>query len=173
MPADRLELLAEAYSAGKQEGILFMPVADGYVFSENTTDCLEHGHVKQIPYMLGTTENDLFVTPEMLERGEKTTLYKGCIEWSQKTEELWNQPSYVYYFKRHLPGDDWGAFHCAELWYMFGTLDRCWRPFEEQDRKLSREMLEYWVNFMKTGKPADAEEWRPCTRADAFVKVLE
>ena len=37
----------------------------------------------------------------------------------------------------------------------------------------SREMLEYWVNFMKTGKPADAEEWRPCTRADAFVKVLE
>lgn len=173
MPADRLELLAEAYSAGKQEGILFMPVADGYVFSENTTDCLENGHVKQIPYMLGTTENDLFVTPEMLERGEKTTLYKGCVEWSQKTEELWNQPSYVYYFKRHLPGDDWGAFHCAELWYMFGTLDRCWRPFEEQDRKLSREMLEYWVNFMKTGKPADAEEWRPCTRADAFVKVLE
>ena len=136
-------------------------------------DCLDHGHVKQIPYMLGTTENDLFVTPEMLERGEKTTLYKGCIEWSQKTEELWNQPSYVYYFKRHLPGDDWGAFHCAELWYMFGTLERCWRPFEEQDQKLSREMLEYWVNFMKTGKPADAEEWRPCTREDAFVKILE
>ena len=55
MPADRLELLAEAYSAGKQEGILFMPVADGYVFSENTTDCLENGHVKHIPYMVGTT----------------------------------------------------------------------------------------------------------------------
>ena len=173
MPAEKIELAAEAYTAKRQDGILFMPVADGYVLKENTTDCLNHNHVSRIPYMLGTTENDLFVTPKMLESGEKTSLYKGCIEWSHKTEELWNQPSYVYDFKRHLPGDDWGAFHCAELWYMFGTLDRCWRPFEERDQKLSRDMIRYWTSFMRTGKPADEAEWRPCTKKDAFVKELE
>ena len=26
-----------------------------------------------------------------------------------------------------------GAFHSSELWYMFGTLDRCWRPMEDAD----------------------------------------
>lgn len=173
MEPDKLELMAEEYSAKKQEGILFMPVTDGYVFKENTTDCLNNNHVKQIPYMLGTTENDLFVTPEMLEKGEKTVLYKGCIEWSQKTEELWNQPSYVYYFKRHLPGDDWGAFHCAELWYMFGTMNRCWRPWEEHDRVLCDEMMSCWVNFMRTGKPTDGDDWKPCTKNEPYVKVLE
>ena len=150
-----------------------MPVTDGYVFKENTTDCLNNNHVKQIPYMLGTTEADLFVTPEMIESGEKTALYKGCIEWSEKAEELWGQPSYVYYFKRHLPGDDWGAFHCAELWYMFGTLDRCWRPWEEHDRKLSEDMLNYWTHFMRTGKPTDGDDWKPCTKENPYVKEFE
>lgn len=173
LPAEKIELAAEAYTAKRQEGILFMPVMDGYVFKENTKDCLNHNHVKRIPYMLGTTENDLLVTPQMLENGGKSSLYKGCIAWSLKTEELWKQPSYVYYFKRHLPGDDWGAFHCAELWYMFGTLERCWRPFEEHDRKLSRDMIRYWTDFMRTGRPADEKEWRPCRKRDAFVKVLE
>lgn len=173
IPAEKLERMAEEFAAIKHEMILFMPVTDGYVFKENTTDCLNNNHVKQIPYMLGTTEADLFVTPEMIESGEKTSLYKGCIEWSEKAEELWGQPSYVYYFKRHLPGDDWGAFHCAELWYMFGTMDRCWRPWEEHDRKLSEDMLNYWTHFMRTGKPTDGDDWKPCTKENPYVKEFE
>jgi hypothetical protein len=44
---------------------------------------------------------------------------------------------YLYCFDRQMPGDDAGAFHSSELWYEFGTLDRCWRPFIEADYRLS------------------------------------
>lgn len=172
MPAEQLEKMTEEFSAQKQAGILFLPVTDGYVFKENTTDCLNNGHVKKIPYILGTTENDLFVTPDMLKTGEKGVLYNGCIEWSHMTEKLWDQPSYVYYFTHKLPGDDWGAFHGAELWYMFGTLDRCWRPFGPEDKELCNRILQYWTEFMKIGRPAEDQEWRPCRKEDAFIKIL-
>lgn len=63
----------------------------------------------------------------------------------------------TFYFDRDLPGDDNGAFHTAELWYVFGTLNRCWRNKEghltDGDFSLSRAMTDYWANFAKTGDP--------------------
>ena len=93
---------------------------------------------------------------------------------SKKLEELGRKPAYVYYFAHDLPGDDAGAFHSSELWYMFGTLDRCWRPFTKADHDLSDKMIGYWTNFMKTGNPNSEgdETWRPCTKDDEFVLAL-
>lgn len=172
MPAEFLEQKVEEFNEMKQAGILFMPTVDGVVFKENTTECLNHNHVKNIPYVLGTNRFDLLVTPDMVEKGEKSLLYNGCIEWSQKMEEMNNNPSYVYYMTHDLPGDDWGAFHGAELWYMFGTLDRCWRPFDIEDYKLSSEMMDYWTSFMKTGVPSGENEWRPHTKEDPYIKIF-
>ena len=36
---------------------------------------------------------------------------------------------YYYRFDVAMPGDDAGAFHSSELWFSFGTLATCWRPF--------------------------------------------
>ena len=58
-------------------------------------------------------------------------------------------------------GDMKGAFHSSELWYVFGTLGKCWRPMEQHDYELSSKMVEYWTNFAKNGNP-DGEglpEW--------------
>lgn len=66
---------------------------------------------------------------------------------------------YLYYFAHALPGNDEGAFHSAELWYMFGTLHRSWRPMTEDDDRLSEEMVKHWANFMKAGSPLD-DEWK-------------
>ena len=67
------------------------------------------------------------------------------------------KPLHIYYFDRKMPGDEAGAFHSAELWYIFGTLDRCWRSLEPDfvmgDYALSRAMTDYWTNFAKTGDP--------------------
>ena len=52
-----------------------------------------------------------------------------------------------------LPGDDAGAFHSAELWYMFGTLSNCWRPFTEADYALSEKMVDAWTDFAKKANP--------------------
>ena len=116
-----------------------------------------------------------FLAPEMKEKGEHGGIYKGCINWSLALEKLGRKPAYVYYFTRALLGDDAGAFHSSELWYMFGTLGRSWRPKTEGDYALSKEMMDDWTNFMKTGNP-NAEgkvDWKPCTKDDPYVQVLD
>lgn len=78
-----------------------------------------------------------------------------------------NQPPvYTYHFSRDIPGDDHpGTFHSSELWYVFGTVHRCWRPFTGVDFDLSRLMNAYWCNFAKTGNPNGdgLPEWKPHT----------
>ena len=61
--------------------------------------------------------------------------------------------TYSYYFCRQLPGDNLGAWHSSDLWYTYGSLDKCWRPFTEEDRELSNVMMEYFANFIRTGNP--------------------
>jgi para-nitrobenzyl esterase len=46
-----------------------------------------------------------------------------------------------------------GAFHGAELPYVFNHLDALKRPWQAWDRKLADVMSSYWVNFAKTGDP--------------------
>jgi para-nitrobenzyl esterase len=65
-------------------------------------------------------------------------------------------PAYVYYFDRHPPGHDsdrYGAYHSAELVYVFNNLGSVKRPWTETDRKLAGIMSSYWVNFARTGDP--------------------
>ena len=73
-------------------------------------------------------------------------------------------PAWVYSFNRAAPGSDpvkVGAFHCAELVYVFGTQHTIDRPWEAIDRQLSDVMSSYWVRFAATGNPngPDLPEW--------------
>lgn len=63
------------------------------------------------------------------------------------------KPSYYYYFKRPLPGDDQGAAHSAELFYVFDCLNNNWRPYVGRDYEIANAMNDYWANFAKTGDP--------------------
>ena len=67
--------------------------------------------------------------------------------------QLGSAPLYSYYFSRQLPGDDLGAWHSSDLWYTYGALDKCWRDFTPEDRALSNRMMDYFVNFIRTGDP--------------------
>ncbi|MGC2400758.1 MAG: carboxylesterase family protein [Acidobacteriaceae bacterium] len=65
-------------------------------------------------------------------------------------------PVFVYYFDRRPPGRDserYGAFHSAELVYVFNNLDFVKRPWTDTDRKLADTMSSYWVNFATAGDP--------------------
>lgn len=97
------------------------------------------GKYQQIPYMVGATSEDI-APPMMLSLSRI-----WCA--SQKV------PSFTWLFDRQLPGDNNGAWHSADLWYWFGTLDNCWRPMTEKDRTLSEQMSDYLTNFCKTGDP--------------------
>jgi para-nitrobenzyl esterase len=68
-------------------------------------------------------------------------------------------PAYMYRFMRLAPGSDpiaVGAFHSAELAYVFGTQASIDRPWQPRDRELSHEMQLYWTNFARTGDPNGA-----------------
>ena len=69
---------------------------------------------------------------------------------SEKNRNVW-----AYYFTKQregVGGDTLKAYHGAEIPYVFNTHDR-WLPVDEQDKVLTRHMMEFWVNFAKTGNP--------------------
>lgn len=119
------------------------PVIDGYFLPESEYELAQKGLQKNIPYMLGTTSEDICLDefPIMAE------------DWGKLQYEQGKQPSYLYYFSRQLPGDDKGAWHSSDLWYVFGTLKRCWRPFTGADYELSEQIVNYIADFAKTGNP--------------------
>ncbi|MDO5426054.1 MAG: carboxylesterase family protein [Eubacteriales bacterium] len=177
LPAERiLDLLEPLFEKifPPSKGLFLLPVQDGYVLDSGYDEAIEQGKIPDIPLILGTTKDDLLVTEEMKEQGISGILHKGCVEWAKERKRQGHGDTWVYYFTRELPGDEAGAIHSAELWYMFGTLKRCWRPMEERDWKLSAEMLDYWINFMKNGNPNGngTEMWIPCGEDGFEVKEL-
>jgi len=77
------------------------------------------------------------------------------LAWAEKYAVDGRKPIYTYFFDRKMPGDTAGAFHSSELWYVFGTLNRCWRsPFLcGGDYAISLAMSAYWANFARSGDP--------------------
>lgn len=162
----------------KPDSMLSMsPVVDQYVLNDGYDASIEKGLLPDIPYMIGSNSDD--IDKQLYALTKKGTfdekggmLYHGAVNFATKLEEMNSKPIYVYRFSHSLPGDDAGAFHSAELWYMFGTYERCWRPMTDIDAKLSQEMVSYWTNFVKNGNPNEERlsEWRACTKKDIFVK---
>ena len=61
---------------------------------------------------------------------------------------------YYYSFDVPMPGDDApGSFHSCDLWFFFETLAKCHRPFTGKYYDLSRQMCNYWCNFIRSGDP--------------------
>ena len=68
----------------------------------------------------------------------------------EKSSNVW-----MYYFSKVRDSDlarEMGAYHGAELPYMFGTHDD-WLPTDQSDWALSDAMMDYWAQFVKTGNP--------------------
>lgn len=142
---------------------MFSPHVDNYVLPTDFGQAALDNTLADIPYMLGHCANDM----PGLSNGEQ--------QFAEVRESNSTQPTYIYYFNRPLPTDGRpsleGAFHSSELWYVFGTLNRCWRPFTKGDYALSDEMVTAWTNFCKYGNPngeADGE-WKPSTKDAPYV----
>ncbi|MBV8913608.1 MAG: carboxylesterase family protein [Acetobacteraceae bacterium] len=86
-------------------------------------------------------------------------------------------PAWVYRFNRAAPGSDpveVGAFHGAELVYVFGTLNTVDRPWEEADRRLADTISSYCVRFAMTGNPngPGLPDWPPYDETSRYVAEL-
>jgi para-nitrobenzyl esterase len=77
-------------------------------------------------------------------------------------------PVFLYHFAHRSPFHDhqqfceispasrFGAYHGAEVPYIFGTLDVLDRRFTDADRNMCALLQSYWVNFSKSGDPNGA-----------------
>jgi para-nitrobenzyl esterase len=156
-------ILALINRARKEKiGGMMGPVIDGYVLSNNFSEAARDNKIADIPYIIGYNKNDM---------GAMTTgLGQFCKLRRESAEK-----TYAYEFARALPGDTEGAFHSAELWYVFHTLGSCWRPFTKGDFVLSDYMVDAWTNFVKFGDPngKNKEIWRPCTEKNQEFMIFK
>ena len=110
-------------------------------------------NIPNIPYILGATCTDM--VPIVLERLDK--------KWGKHAEKHNTKPCYIFNLNRWLPGDDMGAWHSADLLYIFSTLSFSWRPFEDTDRTISQQMSDAVCLFAKFGNPngGTVPKWTP------------
>lgn len=88
--------------------------------------------------------------------------------------------NYYYRFDADIPGwDHPGTFHSVDLWFFFETLAKCWRPFVGRHYDLSRQMCNYWANFIRSGDPngTDADgtpmpTWQPYSQEAPWVMTF-
>lgn len=149
----------------------FRPVVDGHVLPDTPDVLTKEGGMAHIPYLMGVTKDDLFI-PEGASHREGG-FFTAAVSFANACRKQ-NLPVYLYEFCHDLPGSDDGAFHSSELWYTFGTLNRCWRPMTDEDHALAEEMVTCWTSFMKQGDPNEdvKEEWKAWTEDGCFIKTF-
>lgn len=132
------------------------PCIDGRFVVGTGADLLKAKKQHKISYMAGSTSEDMM--PPILQSMSK--------KWCEAQEK----DSFVWYFERQLPGDENGAWHSADLWYWFGTLENGWRPWTERDFALSDEMTDCLCNFVKSGNPTDT--WLKASKNQKKVMIF-
>lgn len=100
--------------------------------------------------------------------------------WIEAQSKTGKHPIYRYRFDLAPPASDpnapkLGAFHSAEIEYVFGQLDTkagiSWRA---EDRQLSELMQKYWINFARGGDPngPSLPTWPKYSSSDGFQVML-
>jgi para-nitrobenzyl esterase len=156
IPADSLgdfENRTSAFMKAENRMANLSPNVDGYLLKESFSNAAINGNLADIPYIIGGTIEDM--------RGNSKPVADFCLVLEEKGGKI-----FAYQFARPLPGDNAGAFHSSELWFVFHTLGRCWRPFTAGDEALSQYLVDCWTNFAKYDDPNGKgdEIWKPYTK---------
>ena len=150
--ADYVEKLRPLYGDGAEEAAAAFPPAE------------------QVPYY-----------KYMIDAGGSAKgAYNACVSaaWFAYSHYDWARrltkqgvPVYTYYFTKDNNG--LGSNHAGELPYFYGNLDKHPGNYDEGDAALSKVMMGYYVNFIKTGNPNGAGLPAWPTAAEAPDQVLE
>lgn len=143
-------------------GLGFRQFSDGVALLDGVGQELLHGHSDDVPFLCCYTADEGEREP-----GRRQIIPQGTLAFCENQLDLGRKPVYAFRFSRMLPGDDEGAWHTSELFYMFETIGRTWRRMTGYDFELQTRMADYFANFVKTGDPnGDALPfWTPFTKA--------
>lgn len=135
----------QQYVAQTGKWSLSFPHIDGHLITKDFSEAVLDNTLADIPYMVGSVANDIM------------GLNEGLEAFALMRDSLSSNPVYIYYFDSAPPTDGrpalTGSFHSSELWSVFHTMDRSWRPFTEADYALSDTIIDYFTNFVRWGNP--------------------
>ncbi|HTS34717.1 MAG TPA: carboxylesterase/lipase family protein [Candidatus Solibacter sp.] len=160
------------FAAGKQNDV---PLLAGWNHDENsfavvlsqqkpTAESLKATAQKDFPnkseefLKLYPTDTDEHVLRSAIDYSSDQFISFSTWEWLEAHSRTSKQPIYRYRFDLPFPpapnAPNMGAYHSAEIEYVFGQLDSkpgvTWRA---DDRQLSELMQKYWANFARSGNP--------------------
>lgn len=156
------------YTVSREHGDLhyLQPGIDGKIIPTLPQKIRKDGTDLDIPLIVGITSQDFM--PYLI--------YEMAYGYARRNAREGRKPVYGYLFDRELPGNKFKAYHAADLWYMCGNMDRCWRTFEETDHELSRQMIDYVANFVRSGGNPNGEglpEWKPVSRRQRGFRLFD
>jgi para-nitrobenzyl esterase len=159
---EELMKISKEYTDTTKKRIMWGPVVDGYLLTGTFSNVALANEIADIPYMFGYTANDMNDATEAIK--------SFCALRAEKS----SKPAYAYLFARSLPGDDNGAWHSSDLWYVFNSFAHSWRPFTAGDKALSIKMADYYTNFARFGNPngTDAGTWTPYSAKDTAFMIF-
>lgn len=106
-------------------------------------------------------------------------LYSWTAERMVKKQTALGPPAYFYIWDHAYPAADavgLHGFHAEELPYLFGTFERVgpyWPkpPETPEETSTSETLMDYWISFMRTGKPeaANAPVWPAYDSTAAYL----
>ena len=135
-PLDTLfEAVEQMKTLRKDTTYCTMPVVDGVLLPDRVETLMRSP--LPVDYLIGYTNNDLYA-PVMAWIGNRFARRTGA---------------FVYFFDLDAPGDDNRAFHSSDLRYVFGTLEKSWRPYGSRDHEASEQLLAYLAHFARSGDP--------------------
>ena len=96
--------------------------------------------------------------------------------WADYMEHV-SSPAYLYWWdwRPMINGsDEYGAFHAAEIPYVFGNLAMFEIEDNAEERAFSDTMMTIWTNFAKTGSPSTAGvlTWTPYSSTKPNTAIL-
>ena len=131
------------YTANPQYAYPATPVIDGKFIPDTPKNLAESGKVNAVPSIICVLSEDMW----------PHTLYEAILEWGILMENIGHPPVYGAYFDRLVPASQYGAYHACDVRYAFGTFETSWRPYTDLDRRISKDMIDYYAAFVKTGTP--------------------
>lgn len=145
VPADKLlrvyeEAFLDYYHA---------PAIDGQLITEATWESIQAGRFGDHQLIIGANAD---------ESSDRLTTANDYLCPSQNTAARMTaagRSAWMYFFTRvrkGAAGEKLGAYHGAELPYVFGTHD-AYMPTTDIDQALTETMIRYWTRFAATGDP--------------------
>lgn len=112
---------------------------------------------------------------DVVENAEAYEMKAAQVAWARVQMKQPKKPVRLCTFVHPIPDGDGGAYHGDDQFYLFHTLFKFWRAYDEKDEAVSRRLMKYWTNFARTGDPngEGLDPWTPYTEASPRTLVID